>query len=583
MKMKSLKWSALALLAGTVGCGVPEGEEVEPVELGEQQGEIARGTAVPDGTYPWAVSLHMSSATSTANTLCSGSHVAPGWVLTAQHCFDHNLDGVIAASELSATEVWASMDRTRISDTSRGQVIQGAQVFLNNTNDLALLRLATPSYAPIVQLATAIPAVNAAVTPAGWGYVDNSGTLPDNMQQGQFRVTGSNALDLLYTNVNTEEMCGGDSGGPVFTQVGGVVQVVAAHTNSPGGCGVSTGNAIGSRVDVALPWIRSIIPAAFGFVWADQPSAATSYTPSTSYSFNSTGGANTITRLGVGYYRVDMAGLGESSGNVQVTAYGGTSNRCKSAGWGPSGTTQSVYVRCFTQAGAAVDSYFVAQYYRAGAGNPQQGAYLWANQPTTASYTPSRYYSYNSKGGTNTVTRSAVGVYQASLPGFTAIGGNVQVTAYGSTADHCKVAGWGTSTVSVRCFDTAGNPVDTYWNLRYTDKHVANSGQAGAYAWLSDAVSASSTPSTWYQWHSLGSTVTATRSGTGTYALTIPGIASYNKTSALVTAYGSTNAFCNVTSWHTASSGGTQVNVQCRDAAGALTDSLFTMSYITNL
>ncbi|HZI16445.1 MAG TPA: trypsin-like serine protease [Myxococcus sp.] len=581
--MKSFKWSALALLAGSVaGCGVPEGDASEAAELGAQQSGIARGTAVPDGTHPWAVSLHTAAATSNANVLCSGSHVAPGWVLTAQHCFDHNLDGIIGASELSATQVWASLDRTRISDTSRGQVLQGAEVFLNNTNDIALLRLSAPSYAPIVQLATAIPAVNAAVTPAGWGYTDNAGAVPDNLQQGQFRVTGSSALDLFYTNINTEEMCGGDSGGPVFTQVGGVVQVVAAHTNSPGGCGVNTGNATGSRVDVALPWIRGIIPAAFGFVWADQPSAAATYTPSLSYSHNSTGGTNTITRLAVGSYRVELPGLGQSNGNVQVTAYA-SANRCKVASWGPSGTTQNVYVRCFTPAGAAVDSYFIAQYYRAGAGNPEQGAYLWADQPTAPSYAPYRYYSYNSKGGTNTVTRSGTGIYQASLPGFGTIGGNVQVTAYGSTTHHCKVAGWGYNSVSVRCFDAAGSLADSYWTLRYTDKHVANSGQLGAYAWLSDSFAASHTPSPTYQWHSLGSTLTATRSGLGTYAIEIPGIASYNRTSAMVTAYGSTSASCNVSGWFTGSSGGTQVNVQCRDAAGALADSLFTMSYITNL
>ncbi|NMO20914.1 trypsin-like serine protease [Pyxidicoccus fallax] len=582
--MKSFKWSALALLAGSViGCGVPEGEEPESVELGEQQSEIARGTAVPNGTYPWAVSLHTGATPSTANLQCSGSHIAPGWVLTAQHCFDSNLDGVISASEFSANEIWASLDRTRISDTSRGQVIQGAQVFLNNTNDLALLRLASPSSAPIVQLANTIPAVNAAVTPAGWGLVNNSGTVPDNLQQGQFRVTGSNALDLFYTNVNTEEMCGGDSGGPVFTQVGGVVQVVAAHTNSPGGCGVSTGNATGSRVDVALPWIRSIIPAAYGFVWADQPSSTATYTPSSYYSHNSTGGTNTITRTAAGSYRVEMPGLGQNNGNVQVTAYGGAGNRCKVSSWGPIGTTLNVYISCFTLAGAAVDSYFVAQYYRAGAGNPEQGAYLWADQPFAASYTPSRYYSYNSRGGTNTVTRIGVGAYQANLPGFTLIGGNVQVTAYSYGSQHCKVASWGTNVVDVRCFDTAGNPADTYWTLRYTDHHVATNGQRGAYAWLSDSTSATSTPNSWYQWNALGTPLTASRWGTGSYTIHIPIIESYDKTSAMVTAYGYTNTACEVSSWYSGSAGGTDVNVLCRNATGALADSLFTMSYITNL
>ena len=32
--------------------------------------------------------------------------------------------------------------------------------------------------------------------------------------------------------------------------------------------------------------------------------------------------------------------------------------------------------------------------------------YLWADQPTSASYTPSTSYSFNRPGGPNTVTRS---------------------------------------------------------------------------------------------------------------------------------------------------------------------------------
>ena len=551
-------------------------------ELGEQTSGIARGTSVPNGVHPWAVSLHTSASPSNLNVLCSGSHVAPGWVLTAQHCFDHNLNGVIEAAELSANEVWASLDRTRISDTSRGEVLQGAQVYLYGTNDLALLRLASPSSAPLVALGTALPANGTAVTPAGWGYTDNIGNVPDNLQQGQFQVTGSNAVDLLYTNVNTEEMCGGDSGGPVITQAGGVTQVVAAHTNSPGGCGVALGAATGSRVDSALGWIRGIVPAAFGFVWADQPATA-SYSPSAGYSFNSTGGANTINRVGTGSYRIEMAGLGQANGNVQVTSYGATSNHCKVSYWYPLGTILNVGVLCYTEAGVAADTMFVAQYYRAGAGNANQGAYLWADQPSAASYTPSRYYSHNSRGGTNTVTRSGVGVYSAQLPGFTLVGGNVAVTAYGGTSHHCKVSGWGVSSVGVLCYDMNGTPVDSYFTLRYTDHHVANAGQSGAYVWDNCGASASCTPSVTYQWHSAGSSLTHTRTGVGQYTITIPGIASSNKTSVMVTAYGGTNTLCNVQGWYTGVSGGTVADVRCRDGAGAFVDSFYTLSYITNL
>ncbi len=587
--MKKTILSALLGLSFFTGCGGAmegsmdelEGQSDPLPEIGKSVDPIARGVAVADGVYPWAVSLHTSSATSNSNTLCSGSHVAPGWVLTAQHCFDHNLDGVISAAELSATEVWASLNRTKISLTTRGEVIQGAQVFLYGTNDLALLRLARPSSAPLVQLANALPAVNTPVTTAGWGYFTTTNSLPDNLQQGSFKVSGSSAVDLNYINVNTEEMCGGDSGGPVFTQSGGVTKIVAAHTNSPGGCGISVGAATGSRVDTALAWVRSIVHAQYGFVWANQ-SATASYAPSASYSFNSTGGANMISRSSAGVYRVSMPGLGQSNGNVQVVAYGATSNRCKVSSWIASGSTMDINVRCFTAAGAAADTMFVAQYYRAGSGNAFQGAYLWANSPASAAYTPSAFYSHNSKGGINSVTRSSVGTYQASLPGFTSVGGNVQITAYGGGTEYCKVASWGVSTVNVRCYNTAGALVDAMWTLRYTDKHVANDFRRGAYAWANDALSPAYTPSVTYSFHSLGSALSAARSSVGQYSITLPSLAASNKTSVMVTAYGSTNNTCHVSSW-LASGTGTRVSVRCQNPAGALVDTQYTMSYLTNL
>jgi secreted trypsin-like serine protease len=570
-------------VAGRVGAALAAGAALAltGLDTAQAQTEIARGTAVPDGQYPWAVSLHLGSTPTTANLNCSGSHIAPEWVLSAAHCFDNNLNGTIEASELSANEYWFSLNRTKISTTTRGEVIQGQSVILNGANDIALVKLARPSTAPIVALATSIPALNAPVTTAGWGFINNTGTIPDNMQKGAFKVSGSNSLDLNYINVNTEEMCGGDSGGPVFTEAGGVTRLVAVHTNSPGGCGVATGSATGSRVDVALPWIRANIPAQYGFVWGNQPTTA-SYTPSLAYQRNSTGGTNTITRSSAGVYTVSMPGLGQPNGNVQVTAYGNTSHRCKVVYWVNSGTTLQTRVNCFTATGVPADTYFVAQYFRAGAGNPNQQAYLWAQSGTAASYVASGFYSFNSRGGTNTVVRTGVGAYTANLPGFTLVGGNVAVTAYGGGTANCNVSSWSVSTVAVRCFAPSGAAVDSQWTLRYTDKHVANQGGKGAYLWANSPLSAAYAPSATYAFHSGGLTLGVNRLGVGSYRVNIPSIAASNKTSLMVTAYGS-GANCKAASWVGNGAGGTYAYVRCFAANGAAVDSRFTASYITNL
>jgi hypothetical protein len=97
--------------------------------------------------------------------------------------------------------------------------------------------------------------------------------------------------------------------------------------------------------------------------------------------------------------------------------------------------------------------------------------YVWANNPTAISYTPSPAYAYNSSGGPITISRSATGQYTirfAGLGGNGLSGGHVQVTAYGTGPETCKVRSWSSNStdfiVYVGCFNTAGNPVDT----RYT-------------------------------------------------------------------------------------------------------------------
>jgi hypothetical protein len=93
-----------------------------------------------------------------------------------------------------------------------------------------------------------------------------------------------------------------------------------------------------------------------GYAWADQPSAA-SYTPSSFYSHNSSGGGVSITRSSTGKYTVTWSGLGADlldGGDVQVTAYGGGTAQCKVESWG----SQSANVRCFAPNGALVDSFY---------------------------------------------------------------------------------------------------------------------------------------------------------------------------------------------------------------------------------
>jgi len=217
----------------------------------------------------------------------------------------------------------------------------------------------------------------------------------------------------------------------------------------------------------ALPILAS---AQSGYVWANEPATA-SYIPSTTYSFNSSGGAIKITRSGVGTYSVRFAGLNAvSGGNVLVTAYGSGSETCKVVSWNHIGDFLAD-VRCFNHLGNPVDTMYTV---RVGVNNAAFGknGYAWANNPASASYTPDATYSFNSSGGAISITRSGIGNYAVQFAGLGGgtVGGNVLVTAYGSGSETCKVASWNFAAgvnfvANVRCFTAAGVAVDTRYTI----------------------------------------------------------------------------------------------------------------------
>jgi hypothetical protein len=342
------------------------------------------------------------------------------------------------------------------------------------------------------------------------------------------------------------------------------------------------------------------------FVWANQPTAV-SYTPSTSYQYNNRfdqdsfgnrnvypAADNTITRLGTGSYRVELPNFNFFGGVVHTSAYN-SSSYCNVIRWFPNGTKLEVYVSCYTPAGQGTDTLFTMFFYKNARNLPTHGlAYLLANSPSTSSYTPTDIYQYNSRGAKNTITRSSVGQYTVNFPKMQlnaneqGKGGTVQVTAYGSR-NACKVGGWGESagtvTAAVRCYSPSGVLTDSLFTASFmrepgTIGIVRDSDESTAhYVWANSPTSASYTPSTFYQAYSSASANLSaiTRSSTGQYTVTIPGLKAFDDTLALVTAYGSSSNRCSIGGW-----GGSpvQVSVNCYTAGGTLADDFFVLYYL---
>jgi hypothetical protein len=149
--------------------------------------------------------------------------------------------------------------------------------------------------------------------------------------------------------------------------------------------------------------------------------------------------------------------------------------------WSPVGSGVEVGVRCFAGSGVLpgtpADTKFTLTFVGgntligssfAFTANGMMGAYLWANNATAASYTPDLNYQWTDSiyiPQVSTVTRTGIGAYSAQVGALGLVQTHVQVTAYGSGSEHCKLAGWNSSGVEVRCFDSAGRSVDTRFTL----------------------------------------------------------------------------------------------------------------------
>jgi hypothetical protein len=181
--------------------------------------------------------------------------------------------------------------------------------------------------------------------------------------------------------------------------------------------------------------------------------------------FNSTGQVNKMERVGTGRYTVWLPGFGskgldekDEQGHVQVTAHNDQGYRCKVLAFSLNHDDAQVEVACHDAAGNRADSRFSLTYSRdASIVWSPWGAYTRVSGTWTfPQWTYPDDYATVTQG-----VGAGEGIFwvQTSLDGFMEHG-NVQVTAEGPGAHHCKVAGWSPDKgIEVRCFNYKGDPV----------------------------------------------------------------------------------------------------------------------------
>jgi len=322
------------------------------------------------------------------------------------------------------------------------------------------------------------------------------------------------------------------------------------------------------------------------WVWADNPTAPAAYAPAAGYSFNSKGGANTVQRFGAGSYKVTLGGF-KGDGQIpaaaaHVVAYGG-GHRCNITSWTGTATAQFVNVFCYN-GNAKVDGRFVVLYYDETTSSQLAGAHLYGLR------------SWNNLGGTNSSRRIAPGSYEVTLgrQGSYAGMGSVFVTSMHTISSYCKVSSWRKGVAAsgpkdlfakVLCFDGAGNPADapfvtSYFANSFFGATVAKRQSAFTLATNPTAAAAYTTDPN-YTFSTLTTPITSLRTAAGSYTTTLNGFQASNKTAALTIAYGVDNVSCSPVGWNGGATR-TDLRTQCRNGAGAPTDSKFGVLYLTD-
>ncbi|GAA3535426.1 trypsin-like serine protease [Amycolatopsis ultiminotia] len=233
----------LPILTAGPALAVADGSDVSPGQFGFTAKLSMTGIPSPNGSsYP---------------SYCSGSLVAPQWILTTGHCFhDANRNRVAGPVPYPTTVTLGLVDETKEKATTR----KATQVLQAEPNDVALVQLDSPvtDVTPLT-VNRLVPGVGQRLTLAGWGSLTAKDSAPSTkLQQGTVQVSTVGATTIGVRGVSpatTTSACTYDSGAPYFVPSGSGGQLISVETNGPDCPHTSVETT--SRVDVLAEWIAS--------------------------------------------------------------------------------------------------------------------------------------------------------------------------------------------------------------------------------------------------------------------------------------------------------------------------------------
>ncbi|CAM3590116.1 trypsin-like serine protease [Kibdelosporangium persicum] len=189
---------------------------------------------------------------------CSGSLIAPSWIVTAGHCFHNGRDVRVSGKPRYTMKV--VIGKLKDSDPG-GHTTMVVDVKQSPFSDLAVAKLADPvtGITPLT-LADAKPTIGQKLQFAGWGSLSATKLAPsDHLKRGEFTVAKISQYVLETSPVVPRTVenspCPQDSGAPFFVTDDERTGTLVAIVNTGPAC-PQPGREIVARIDTVADWIR---------------------------------------------------------------------------------------------------------------------------------------------------------------------------------------------------------------------------------------------------------------------------------------------------------------------------------------
>lgn len=245
---------------------------------------VVGGKAVPEGGYPAIANVKLAGSFA-----CTGTLVAPDWVLTAGHC--GSLTSEIIATPIAFPPFLVNVTLGTVHTDGSGGTTRGVSEIRIPTGhlalgtdtgyDVSLLHLSSPAPQKPILVAgrgeESLWAVGKMESIAGFGTTSESGSIPPVMQEASVPIVADSACAQTYPSTFEAatqicagypkggiDTCNGDSGGPMLATAADGTPRIVATTSYGNGCARPNAYGVYARAaDATLrDWIRSNVAGA---------------------------------------------------------------------------------------------------------------------------------------------------------------------------------------------------------------------------------------------------------------------------------------------------------------------------------